>query len=68
MEDAAGRRFCEVRRWVDLPMSAHRSNGGTLVPLTALRTTQRAGLKDQQEAEDLWAYIRQFDADGNIKK
>ena len=27
-----------------------------------------AGLKDEQEAEDLWAYIRQFDADGNIKK
>jgi cytochrome c len=27
-----------------------------------------AGLKDEREAEDLWAYIRQFDADGNIKK
>jgi cytochrome c len=27
-----------------------------------------AGLNDEQEAEDLWAYIKQFDADGNIKK
>jgi cytochrome c len=27
-----------------------------------------AGLNDEHEAEDLWAYIRQFDADGNIKK
>ena len=27
-----------------------------------------AGLKDEQEARDLWAYIKQFDADGNIKK
>lgn len=27
-----------------------------------------AGLKDEQEAEDLWAYIRRFDADGNFKK
>jgi cytochrome c len=27
-----------------------------------------AGIKNEQEADDLWAYIRQFDADGNLKK
>lgn len=27
-----------------------------------------AGIKDAQEASDLWAYLRQFDASGNIKK
>ena len=27
-----------------------------------------AGIKDPQRVNDLWAYISQFDADGNIKK
>ncbi len=27
-----------------------------------------AGLKNRQEIDDLWAYIKQFDADGNVKK
>ena len=27
-----------------------------------------AGIKDEQEINDLWAYIKQFDADGRIKK
>jgi len=27
-----------------------------------------AGIKDEQEADDLWAYLKQFDANGNIKK
>lgn len=27
-----------------------------------------AGIKNDQEVNDLWAYISQFDADGNIKK
>ena len=27
-----------------------------------------AGIKNEQQAKDLWAYISQFDADGNIKK
>jgi cytochrome c2 len=26
------------------------------------------GLKDQQQVNDLWAYVKQFDAGGNIKK
>ena len=26
------------------------------------------GIKNPQEASDLWAYLKQFDADGNIKK
>ena len=26
------------------------------------------GLKDQQQANDLWAYVKQFDVSGNIKK
>jgi cytochrome c len=27
-----------------------------------------AGIKNDNEINDLWAYIKQFDADGNIKK
>ena len=27
-----------------------------------------AGIKNEQEAEDLWAYLKQFDPQGNIKK
>jgi cytochrome c len=27
-----------------------------------------AGVKNPQEAADLWAYMKQFDANGNIKK
>jgi cytochrome c len=27
-----------------------------------------AGLKNEQQVNDLWAYVSQFDADGNIKK
>ncbi len=27
-----------------------------------------AGIKDEQEASDLWAYLKQFDASGNVKK
>lgn len=27
-----------------------------------------AGIKDQQKIKELWAYISQFDADGNTKK
>lgn len=27
-----------------------------------------AGVKNEQEVNDLWAYIKQFDAQGNVKK
>ena len=27
-----------------------------------------AGIKNEQAAEDLWAYLKQFDAQGNLKK
>jgi cytochrome c len=27
-----------------------------------------AGIKNEQEINDLWAYLKQFDADGNIKR
>jgi cytochrome c len=27
-----------------------------------------AGIKNEQDVNDLWAYVKQFDADGNIKK
>jgi hypothetical protein len=27
-----------------------------------------AGIKNEQEINDLWAYLNQFDAEGNIKK
>jgi cytochrome c len=27
-----------------------------------------AGIKNEQEINDLWAYVKQFDADGKVKK
>jgi cytochrome c len=27
-----------------------------------------AGIKNEQEINDLWAYVSQYDADGSIKK
>jgi cytochrome c len=27
-----------------------------------------AGIKNEQEINDLWAYIKQYDAEGNVKK
>jgi cytochrome c len=27
-----------------------------------------AGIKNEQDVKDLWAYVKQFDAEGNIKK
>jgi cytochrome c2 len=27
-----------------------------------------AGIKNEQAAKDLWAYLKQFDAQGNLKK
>ena len=27
-----------------------------------------AGVKNEQQINDLWAYIKQFDSSGNIKK
>jgi cytochrome c len=27
-----------------------------------------AGIKNEQQAKDLWAYIKQYDAQGNVKK
>jgi cytochrome c len=27
-----------------------------------------AGIKNEQEIKDLWAYIKQYDAEGNVKK
>ncbi len=27
-----------------------------------------AGVKNEQQASDLWAYLKQFDASGNVKK
>jgi cytochrome c len=27
-----------------------------------------AGIKNEQEINDLWAYVKQYDAEGNIKK
>ena len=26
------------------------------------------GIKNEQETKDLWAYVKQFDAEGNVKK
>ena len=53
---------------------AHRILGSCLGPRSIIHL-RCFRLRDQfkrfayvQEAENLWAYIRRFDADGNIKK
>jgi hypothetical protein len=30
--------------------------------------SRSAGCEDEQETRDLWAYLKQFSADGNIRK
>jgi hypothetical protein len=37
-------------------------------PGTTAEFSASSAIKDEQEISDLWAYLKQFDANGNIKK
>jgi len=51
--------------WNEATFEDYIKNPAAKVPDTKMAFP---GIKNEQQAKDLWAYIAQFDADGNIKK
>ena len=51
--------------WNEATFEDYIKNPGAKVPDTKMAFP---GIKNEQQAKDLWAYITQFDAEGNIKK
>ena len=51
--------------WNETTFKQYIKSPSAMIPDTKMPF---AGIKNQQEINDLWAYIGQFDAQGNIKK
>jgi cytochrome c len=51
--------------WDEASFKEYIKNPAAKVPGTKMTF---AGIKNEQDINDLWAYLKQFDADGNIKK
>jgi cytochrome c len=51
--------------WGEATFKQYIQNPSAMVPGTKMPF---AGVKDPQKVNDLWAYLSQFDASGNIKK
>ena len=51
--------------WTEDKFKEYIKDPKALVPGTKMIF---AGIKNEQEVADLWAYVRQFNADGSIKK
>jgi cytochrome c len=51
--------------WNEAAFKEYIKDPKAMVPSTKMTF---AGIKNQQEINELWAYLKQFDADGNIKK
>ena len=51
--------------WNDTTFKQYIKDPKAMIPGTKMIF---AGIKNPQEVDDLWAYLKQFDADGNIKK
>ena len=51
--------------WNESTFKEYIKNPSAMIPGTKMPF---AGIKNQQEINDLWAYLGQFDAAGNIKK
>jgi cytochrome c len=51
--------------WNEATFKQYIKNPQAMIPGTKMIF---AGIKNEQEINDLWAYVSQFDADGNIKK
>jgi cytochrome c len=51
--------------WSEAAFKEYIKSPQAMIPGTKMTF---AGIKNDQEINDLWAYIKQFDADGNIKK
>jgi cytochrome c len=50
--------------WGEATFKEYIKNPAAMVPGTKMSF---AGIKSDQEISDLWAYVKQFDADGNVK-
>jgi cytochrome c len=51
--------------WDEASFKDYIKNPAAKVPGTKMTFV---GMKNEQDINDLWAYLKQFDADGNIKK
>jgi len=51
--------------WNEATFKQYIKSPSAMIPGTKMPF---AGIKDPQRVDDLWAYVSQFDADGNIKK
>jgi cytochrome c len=51
--------------WGEATFKQYIKSPSAMIPGTKMPF---AGIKDQQKIDDLWAYLSQFDASGNIKK
>ena len=51
--------------WSEATFKQYIKSPSAMIPGTKMPF---AGIKNQQQINDLWAYISQFDAQGNIKK
>jgi cytochrome c len=51
--------------WNEASFKEYIKNPAAKVPGTKMAF---AGIKNDQDVNDLWAYLKQFDADGDIKK
>ena len=51
--------------WNEASFKEFIANPKAKVPETKMLVT---GIKSDQEISDLWAYVKQFNADGNMKK
>jgi cytochrome c len=51
--------------WGEATFKEYIKNPAAMIPGTKMTFL---GIKNDQEVNDLWAYVKQFDADGNIKQ
>jgi cytochrome c len=51
--------------WGEATFKEYIKNPAAMVPGTKMTFL---GIKNDQEINDLWAYVKQFDSDGNIKQ
>jgi cytochrome c len=51
--------------WAEATFKEYIKNPAAMVPGTKMTFL---GIKNDQEINDLWAYVKQFDVDGNIKQ
>ncbi|MFY9759674.1 MAG: cytochrome c family protein [Xanthobacteraceae bacterium] len=51
--------------WNEATFKQYIKSPSAMIPGTKMPF---AGIKDPQRVDDLWAYVSQFDANGNIKK